>query len=415
MSAQVITANGAAAVITPNGVTAVITPNGAAAVVTHGCRSNLAERDALAALGPAGATIINSCAVTAEAVRDARAAARKAARTGPVFVTGCAATQDPARFADIATIVPNALKLQPAAWSPTGSTTARPAVTRQSRGFVAVQDGCDHACTFCITTLARGASRSVPVADVVSHVRALAEAGVAEVVLTGIDTTSYGQDLPGTPALGAPTLGTLVQAILAQVPTLPRLRLSSLDAAEADPALLEAFADPRLMPHIHLSLQSGDDLVLKRMKRRHSRAQAVALAERLRSARPDIAIGADLIAGFPTEGEAAHANSRALIADCGLAHAHIFPFSPRPGTAAARMPQVPPAITKARAAELRAIAAEAHDRFAGRFVGKPLDVVSEGGQGITPHGLKLRFRVARPRGARLTAVATGFRDGTLAE
>jgi threonylcarbamoyladenosine tRNA methylthiotransferase MtaB len=386
---------------------AVVTPNGAAAVITHGCRSNLAERDALAALAPPGATVLNSCAVTAEAVRDARAAARKAARTGPVYVTGCAATLEPARFADIATIIPNARKLDPASWN---RPSALPAVTRQSRAFVAIQDGCDHACTFCVTTLARGASRSMPVADVVAHIRALAGQGVAEVILTGIDTTSYGQDLPGTPALG-----TLVQAILAKVPALPRLRLSSLDAAEADPALLEAFADPRLMPHIHLSLQSGDDLVLKRMKRRHSRAQAVALAERLRAARPDIAIGADLIAGFPTEGEAAHANSRALIADCGLAHAHIFPFSPRPGTAAARMPQVPPAITKARAADLRAVAAEAHDRFAARFVGKPLDVVSEGGQGITPHGLKLRFRAARPRGARLTAVATGFRDGTLAE
>lgn len=378
-----------------------------ATVLTHGCRSNLAERDALAALAPSGATVINSCAVTAEAVRDARAAARKAARTGPVFVTGCAATLEPARFADVATIVPNALKLDPATWS---RTSALPAVTRQSRAFVAVQDGCDHSCTFCVTTLARGASRSVPVAEVVAHVQALAEAGVPEIVLTGIDTTSYGQDLPGKAGLGA-----LVQAILARVPRLPRLRLSSLDAAEADPALLEAFADPRLMPHVHLSLQSGDDLILKRMKRRHSRAQAIALNNRLRTIRPDIALGADLVAGFPTEGEAAHANSLALIADCGLVHAHIFPFSPRPGTAAARMPQVPPATARARAAQLRAAAAEAHARAAGAFVGKPLDVVSEGGQGITPHGFKLRFRQPRGRGARLTVAPMGFRDGTLVE
>lgn len=378
-----------------------------AQVITHGCRSNLAERDALAALAPAGATVLNSCAVTAEAVRDARAAARKAARTGPVYVTGCAATLEPARFADIATIIPNALKRDPAAWN---RPSAPPAVTRQSRAFVAIQDGCDHACTFCVTRLARGRSRSTPPTDVIAHIRALAGQGVPEVVLTGIDTTSYGHDLPGLP-----TLGSLVQAILDQVPSLPRLRLSSLDAAEADPALLEAFADPRLMPHIHLSLQSGDDLILKRMKRRHGRAEAVALTEQLRTIRPDIAIGADLIAGFPTEGEAAHANSRALIADCGLAHAHIFPFSPRPGTAAARMPQVPPALAKARAAELRAVAAEAQASFARTFLHQPLDVVSEGGQGITPHGLKLRFRQPQGRGARLTVVPTGFRDGMFDE
>ena len=378
-----------------------------ASVIIHGCRSNLAERDALAALAPRGVTVLNSCAVTAEAVRDARAAARKAARTGPVYVTGCAATLDPARFADIATIIPNALKLDPATWK---RTDAPPAVTRQSRAFVAIQDGCDHACTFCVTTLARGPSRSMPPADVIAHIRTLVDAGVAEVVLTGIDTTSYGQDLPGKPALGA-----LVQAILAEVRALPRLRLSSLDAAEADPALLEAFADPRLMPHIHLSLQSGDDLVLKRMKRRHSRAQAVALTERLRAVRPDIAIGADLIAGFPTEGEAAHANSRALIADCGLAHAHIFPCSPRPGTAAARMPQVPATVARARAADLRARAADAHARFARRFLGHPLDVVSEGGQGITPHGFRLRFRQPRPKGIALTVVPTDCQNGTLVE
>jgi threonylcarbamoyladenosine tRNA methylthiotransferase MtaB len=378
-----------------------------AAVITHGCRSNLAEQDALAALAPPGATVINSCAVTAEAVRDARAAARRAARAGPVFITGCAATLEPTRFADIATVVPNARKLAPATW---GHSQTQPAVTRQSRGFVAVQDGCDHGCTFCVTTLVRGASRSMPPADVIAHVAMLAGQGVAEVVLTGIDTTSYGQDLPGTP-----TLGTLVQAILVAVPGLPRLRLSSLDAAEADPALLEAFANPRLMPHIHLSLQSGDNLVLKRMKRRHSRAEAVALADRLRRHRPDIAIGADLIAGFPTEGAAAHANSLALIADCGLVHAHVFPYSPRPGTAAARMPQVPPQVARGRAAELRAHAAEAHSAFATGFVGKSVDVVSEGGQGITPHGLRLRLASPRPRGTLVRVAPTGYVNGTLAE
>jgi threonylcarbamoyladenosine tRNA methylthiotransferase MtaB len=379
-------------------------------VITHGCRSNLAERDALATLVPQGATVINSCAVTAEAVRDARGAVRLAAARGPVFVTGCAATLDSARFADIATVIPNALKLRPEAWSKTGQGRPHAAVTRQSRGFVAVQDGCDHSCTFCVTTLARGASRSVPLPEVIAHVSALADAGVAEVVLTGIDTTAYGQDLPGRPPLGL-----LVQAILARVPQLPRLRLSSLDAAEADPALLEAFAEPRLMPHIHLSLQSGDDLILRRMKRHHRRADAVALCDQLRAARPDIAIGADLIAGFPTEGEEAHAASLALIADCGLAHAHVFPYSPRPGTAAARMPQVAPAVARARAAGLRAEASMQTRALAAGFLGHHLEVVSEGGQGLSPHGLKVRFAAARPRGALVQVVPTAQQNGTLIE
>jgi threonylcarbamoyladenosine tRNA methylthiotransferase MtaB len=275
---------------------------------------------------------------------------------------------------------------------------------------VAVQDGCDHDCTFCVTTLVRGSSRSVPPADVVAHVAGLAERGVTEVVLTGIDTTSYGLDLPGRPLLGE-----LVQQILASVPDLPRLRLSSLDAAEADDALVEAFADQRLMPHVQLSLQSGDDLVLKRMKRRHRRADAVALCDRLRAARPDIAIGADFIAGFPTEGETAHAASRALIGDCGLVHAHVFPYSPRPGTAATRMPQVSPVVARARAAELRTAAAGAQARFARGFLGKPLDVVSEGGQGISPHGLKFRFSHPRPRSVIVQAVAADFVNGTFVE
>lgn len=381
-----------------------------ATVITHGCRSNLAERDALAALAPAGSTIINSCAVTAQAVRDARSAAVRASAGGPVFLTGCAATLEPQRFADVATIIPNALKLRPDAWGRSRGQPERPAVTRQSRAFVAIQDGCDHACTFCVTTLARGESRSLPPTDVIAHVSALADAGVTEIVLTGIDTTSYGQHLPGRPLLGQ-----LVQQILARVPRLPRLRLSSLDAAEADDALVEAFADPRLMPHVHLSLQSGDDLVLRRMKRRHRRADAVALCDRLRAARPDIAIGADFIAGFPTESEAAHEASRALIGDCGLVHAHVFPYSPRPGTPAARMPQVAPAMARARAADLRNAAAEARSRFALGYLGRLLDVVSEGGQGITPHGLKLRFAHARPRGALVQAVAADFRNGTFVE
>lgn len=377
-----------------------------ARVVIHGCRSNLAERDALAALAPDGATVINSCAVTAEAVRDARAAARTAARNGPVYVTGCAATLEPGRFSDVATIVPNALKLNGDAWGRVGHQAP---VTRQSRAFVAVQDGCDHDCTFCVTRLARGPSRSVALETVVARVAALADQGVAEVVLTGIDTTSYGQDLPGRPLLGQ-----LVQAILARTP-IQRLRLSSLDAAEADDAVLEALADGRLMPQLHLSLQSGDDLVLKRMKRRHSRADAVALAQRLHAIRAGIALSADLIAGFPTEGEAAHANSLSLLADCGLAQAHVFPYSPRPGTPAARMPQVPPAVARARAADLRAESARRLADFTAAFVGLSVDTVSEGGQGLTAHGLRLRYAAPRPKGALVRLTPTHLNDGLLAE
>jgi threonylcarbamoyladenosine tRNA methylthiotransferase MtaB len=379
----------------------------AATVVTHGCRANLAERDALAALAPAGSTVINSCAVTAEAVRDARAAVRRA--TGEVFLTGCAATLAPARFADLAvTILPNKAKLRPDAWGRPAA-PALAAVSRASRAFVAIQDGCDHACTFCVTRLARGASRSVPFAELVARVSSLADSGINEVVLTGIDSTSYGADRPGTPGLGA-----LVRALLAQVPNLPRLRLSSLDAAEADDTLLEAFAEPRLMPHVHLSLQSGDDLVLKRMKRRHSRADAVRLVGRLKAIRPDIAIGADLIAGFPTEGEAAHRRSLALLDDCDIVHAHIFPYSPRPGTPAARMPQLPPATIRARAAELREAASARKDRFLLSLLHKETETVSEGRAGITPQGAKLCYAAPAPRGALVRGTPVRVANSSLA-
>lgn len=385
-------------------------PRAGPRVITHGCRSNLSERDALAALAPAGATVVNSCAVTAEAVRDARAAVRSAVRAGPVFVTGCAATLAPERFADLgAEIVPNALKLDPAAWK-RGGGAALAAVTRQSRAFVAIQDGCDHDCTFCVTRLARGPSRSVALADVVARVQSLADAGVNEVVLTGIDTTSYGADLSGRPALGS-----LVQAVLRGVPRLRRLRLSSLDAAEADPALVEAFGDARLMPHVHLSLQSGDDLILKRMKRRHSRADAVRLVERLKAARPDIAIGADLIAGFPTEGEAGHANSLSLLDDCDIVHAHVFPYSARPGTAAARMPQVRPDVAKARASALRLAGSERNNALLNNMLNRNIETVSEGMQGISPHGVKLRYRSLQVRGSIVSTITAAVENGMLVE
>lgn len=380
-----------------------------ATIITHGCRSNLAEADALARLAPAGSTVINSCAVTNQAVRDARAAARAALGRGPVFLTGCAASASPGRFADMPVrLVPAAAKLMPASWGRAGP--PEPAVTRRSRAFVAIQDGCDHACTFCITTIARGPSRSQPADAILARIAALADAGVTEVVLTGIDTTSYGQDRSGQPSLGS-----LIQRILFDVPHLPRLRLSSLDAAEADDALVAAFAHPAMMPHVHLSLQHGDDGVLRRMARRHRRRDALALIARLRRVRPDIAIGADLIAGFPTESPEAHAASLSLIAEAGLAHAHIFPFSPRPGTHAATLPPLPPATIRARAAALRDAAARRHRAFLQGFLRQPVATVSEGMKGIGPHGAAVRYAVPRPRGQLVTLVPTAIAGDMLTE
>jgi threonylcarbamoyladenosine tRNA methylthiotransferase MtaB len=379
-------------------------------VITHGCRSNLAEADALERLAAGRATVINSCAVTAAAVGDARSAALRAARSGPVVVTGCAAAIAPERFAAPGIrLVDNRRKLDPAAWGrPDGETPQ--AVTRRSRGFVAVQDGCDHDCTFCVTRLARGPVRSVPVAEVVAAVRGLVAAGTAEVVLTGIDTGSWGRDFGG-----AARIGDLVEAVLRAVPELPRLRLSSLDVADADPALIDAFAEPRLMPHLHLAMQSGDDLVLKRMKRRHLGADAVRLVQRLRAVRPDIAIGADLIAGFPTEDEDAHRRSLDLLDACDIVHAHVFPFSARPGTAAARMPAVAPDIARRRAAELRAAAGRRHRHFLDRQVGDAVMTVSEGARGISPGYAFVRYRHPRPRGRLVPVMVAGVADGMLTE
>jgi threonylcarbamoyladenosine tRNA methylthiotransferase MtaB len=248
----------------------------------------------------------------------------------------------------------------------------------------------------------------VPAEALIDAILALCAAGVNEVVLTGIDTSGYGADLPGTPSLGG-----LIQAILAAVPALARLRLSSLDAAEADPALIEAFADKRLMPHIHLSLQSGSNLILKRMKRRHSREDAIRLVETLRHVRPDIAIGADLIAGFPTEAEADHLASLALLDDCDIVHAHIFPYSERPGTIAARMPQVQKALRRARAADLRAAASARHLAFLARHIGRPLETVSEGAQGYAPDYAAVRYREPMPRGALVPVTPRGLDKETL--
>jgi threonylcarbamoyladenosine tRNA methylthiotransferase MtaB len=345
-------------------------------VINLGCRLNIYEgeiiRQHLATAGDADTIVINSCAVTGEAVRQARQTIRRLKRERPearVIVTGCAAQVEAAAFAampEVSRVVGNAEKLDAAALL--GGERVRvgdimavretaphllEGFAANTRAFVEVQNGCDHRCTFCIIPYARGNSRSVPAGLVVDRIRRLVEGGAQEVVLTGVDLTSYGPDLPGSP-----TLGSLVQRILIHVPALQRLRLSSIDSIEADPALVEAITgEARVMPHLHLSLQSGDDMILKRMKRRHSRADVVRFVEAVKVKRPEIAIGADIIAGFPTETDAMFENSLRLIEDCDIVFGHIFPYSARTGTPAARMPQLAVPIRKARAARLREAAA----------------------------------------------------------
>ncbi|ODS00577.1 tRNA (N(6)-L-threonylcarbamoyladenosine(37)-C(2))-methylthiotransferase MtaB [Methyloceanibacter methanicus] len=350
-------------------------------IITFGCRLNAYESEVMRqhadAAGLADAVIVNTCAVTGEAVRQARQAIRKARREvdAKIVVTGCAAQIDPDRFAamdEVDRVVGNQEKLEAHtfhALAPAGlgtSDTEKVSVNDimsvtetanhliegfggRARAYVQIQNGCDHRCTFCIIPFGRGPSRSVPAGEVVAQVRRLVENGYREIVLTGVDMTAYGKDLPG-----AMTLGKLVRSVLKLVPELPRLRLSSIDSVEADPDLIAAIAEEeRLMPHLHLSLQAGDDLTLKRMKRRHARADSVAFCEAMRRARPDIVFGADIIAGFPTETDGMFENSLALVDDCGLTFLHVFPFSPREGTPAARMPQVHGATVAERARALR--------------------------------------------------------------
>jgi threonylcarbamoyladenosine tRNA methylthiotransferase MtaB len=412
-------------------------PAGAPVFTTHGCRLNLAETEAMRAMAAAAglgeAVIVNTCAVTAEAVRKARQEVRRLARAHPgvpVIVTGCAAQIDPAGFAalpGVARVIGNAEKLRPETWArlAAGPAADAPAVEvadimavrevaphladgfGRHRAQVQVQNGCDHRCTFCIIPFARGPSRSLPAGAVVEQIARLVDLGFLEVVLTGVDLTAWGGDLPG-----APRLGNLVRRVLRLVPGLARLRLSSIDAVEADPELIEAIAtEPRLMPHLHLSLQSGDDLILKRMKRRHRRDDAVAFCETVRRLRPDVVFGADLIAGFPTESEAAFERTLALVADCGLTFLHVFPFSPRPGTPAARMPQLPAAVVRERAARLRAAGAEALARHLAAQVGRSLPVLTEGPRsGRTGHFAEVAFAADRPAGRIVTARITGH-DG----
>ena len=396
-------------------------------VITLGCRLNAAESETMRRLaaGEDDLVIVNSCAVTAEAVRQARQAIRRAKRARPdarVVVTGCAAQVEPQTFADmpeVSRVIGNHEKLLPTSYKPSsprrkpgsrrdeapGTTlleipafagmTERVEVSdifavrenaphlaaaycERSRAFVEVQNGCDHRCTFCIIPYGRGNSRSVPAGIIVDRIKALVDEGVQEVVLTGVDVTSYGPDLPG-----APTLGQLVERILRHVPDLPRLRLSSIDSVEIDRRLeVIITGEPRFMPHLHMSFQAGDDMILKRMKRRHSRAQAIETVQRLKAKRPDIAIGADLIAGFPTETDDMHANSLALIDECDIVMGHIFPYSPRPGTPAARMPQVPSGMIKERARALRDATARRKAIWLQSLLGTTQRVLAErGGKG----------------------------------
>jgi threonylcarbamoyladenosine tRNA methylthiotransferase MtaB len=408
-------------------------------VISFGCRLNTYESEVARRLaeeaGLDGAVIVNTCAVTAEAVRQARQAIRKTRREQPhakIIVTGCAAQIEPGSFAQMDEadyVIGNAEKTSAAAYLDIAAgelprvkvndiasvrETAPhmvPGFGGRARAYVEVQNGCDHRCTFCVIPYGRGPSRSVPAGEVVRQVRALVAQGFSEVVMTGVDLTSYGTGLPGEM-----TLGRLVRTVLKLVPELPRLRLSSIDTIEADDALIDAFAeDERLMPHLHLSLQSGDNLILKRMKRRHLREDAIAFCERMRALRPDIVFGADLIAGFPTEDEAMFANTLRLADECGLSFLHVFPFSARPQTPAARMPQLGRALVKERAARLRLKAASRLAAHLQAQQNKVFDVLMErAGLGRTPGFTEIVIPEGSPdQGAIVRARAMGVAENHL--
>jgi threonylcarbamoyladenosine tRNA methylthiotransferase MtaB len=413
-------------------------------IVTFGCRLNAYESEVMRGAAADGGTdlvIVNTCAVTAEAVRQARQSIRRLKRERPgaqVVVTGCAAQTEPATFAampEVARVLGNGEKLDPRAWAETRASLARDSdvgLTRdekirvddimavqetapqpiegldgRTRAFVQVQNGCDHRCTFCVIPFGRGNSRSVPMDEVVAQIGRLVANGYREIVLTGVDITSYGANLPGTP-----TLGQLVKQTLKRVPDLRRLRLSSIDSVEADADLLDAIAgEARLMPHLHLSLQSGDDLVLKRMKRRHTRADAIAFCEKVRRLRPDMVFGADLIAGFPTESEDMFARSLDLVDACGLTQLHVFPFSPRPGTPAARMPQLRREVVKERARRLRAAGEAALRGYLAAQLGTRHRVLMESEHGgRSEHFTPVRTGASHPPGAIVGVTVTGH-DG----
>ncbi len=422
-------------------------------VITFGCRLNTYESEVMKAhaekAGLGNAIIFNTCAVTAQAEKQARQAIRKARREHPeaqIIVTGCAVQIKPESFAsmdEVDAVLGNAEKMEAGQWeavtshqSPVTSgrtltpdlwplasektrvndimsvrETASHLVTSfegRARAFVQVQNGCDHRCTFCIIPFGRGPSRSVPMGEIVTQVRALVAAGYHEVVFTGVDVSDYGRDLPG-----APTLGQMMRRVLAAVPELKRLRLSSIDAVEVDADLYRLIAEePRLMPHLHVSLQAGDDLVLKRMKRRHSRGDILDFCDRVRALRPDIVFGADIIAGFPTETDAMFENTLKLVSEVGLTYLHVFPYSARSGTPAAKMPQVPMAIRKERASRLRAAGAEQVARYYQSLIGRSLEVVVEQ-DGVSGHaeGFALvKWADAKPIGS-LQRVTIAWADG----
>jgi threonylcarbamoyladenosine tRNA methylthiotransferase MtaB len=377
-------------------------------VVTLGCRLNIAESEAIRAMLPdENLIVINSCAVTEEAVRQTRRAIRRARRERPdarIVVTGCAVEVEREAFAampEVSGVVSNLGKLDVQSFSPFASSEVEKRVSTtldtigkrsHARAFVEVQNGCDHRCTFCIIPYGRGPSRSTPAGAVIERIGRLVDEGAQEVVLTGVDLTSYG-DLPGD------SLGLLVERILKAVPALPRLRLSSLDPVEIDDRLFALIAgEPRLMPHLHLSLQAGDDMILKRMKRRHLRADAIRLVERIKAARPEVAIGADIIAGFPTETEAMFDNSLRIVDECDIVFGHIFPYSPRRGTPAARMPQVEPEVVRARARRLREACAARQAQWLDTLIGTTQNVLIEldGRTGHAENFAKVELAVPLP-------------------
>ena len=396
-------------------------------VLTFGCRLNTYESAVIQdlAAGQSDTIVVNTCAVTAEAERQCRKAIRRAHRDRPdarIVATGCAVQLNPAAWAalpGVDRVLGNAEKLLPESWQPGAPARVSDIMAvrqdaphlvagfdSRARAFVEIQQGCDHRCTFCIIPYARGPSRSVPLGGIVQQVRTLVAAGYREVVLTGVDISSYGSD--GGPSLGAPGLGTMVRRLLALVPELPRLRLSSLDPAAIDHGLWNLIADePRLMPHLHLSIQAGSDLVLKRMRRRHSRAGALAAIDRARMLRPGIAIGADLIAGFPTETEALFQETLAFVDEAAIPYLHVFAYSERPGTPAARMPSVPESARRDRAVRLRAAAMPHAAAFHAALLGRVVQVVAErGGGGHTEHFAPIRLADAHPPGSLLQARVT---------
>ncbi len=399
-------------------------------VVTFGCRLNAYESEVIRREASAAAlrdtVVMNTCAVTAEAVRQAKQSIRRVRRERPgarIVVTGCAAQTDAAAFAampEVDRVIGNEEKFDAEVWSAPDKIAVsdimavkamRPHaidhIEGHTRAFVQVQNGCDHRCTFCVIPFGRGNSRSLSPGDVVAQARRLVANGYREIVLTGVDITSYGSDLPGSPRLGA-----LVKQVLSNVPELARLRLSSIDSVEADADLLDALAnEPRLMPHLHLSLQAGDDLILKRMKRRHSRNDAIAFCEQVRRLRPDVVFGADIIAGFPTESDDMFARSLDLVDVCGLTQLHVFPFSPRPGTPAARMPQIDRSIVKDRARRLRAKGEAALHRHLDLEIGVRRRVLAEArGLARTEQFMPVRLSTAVKPGVILDVTMAGH-DG----